>query len=473
MRLKSLVIASRQSDLARLQAYTVKEALLRLYPSLQIHFNFRESLGDKNLSDPLWKIPQKGVFTEDFFQDLIQGKCDIVVHSWKDLATEEKKETFVGATLPRADERDLLLLKKTHFQKVKGSKNIVILTSSPRRVFHLPKFCREFLPWPIENCRFESVRGNIATRIRKLFEKDSVDGLVMAKAALDRLLFTEHSEMASTKSFLKESLAQMLWTVIPIHISPAAPAQGALALEIRRDRDDLIQLLKPLNHHATYFEALEERKVLSDYGGGCHQKIGVSTKRLFRGDLSIASGEHANQIFYRRKFSPRKILDIHFSPRDCLCVTSEEVFFSKPLDYSIPENIEAVEVSKIPANLEPLKTFGGILWTSGLETWKKLAQQGIWVHGSQESLGENSLARPRGDSGAALRWVKLTHKTKIDYLKTWGSKDILRDPFNDTTSAHLEDLSNLNLSPPAVTSGGYFLRALQFGSSRARVACDI
>ena len=103
-----VTIASRRSDLARIQAYQVGEALHADHPQIEIDYSFHESLGDKNLNDPLWKMPEKGVFTQDFREGLLRGDFDLVVHSWKDLAIEVDPETEIVATLPRADARDLL-----------------------------------------------------------------------------------------------------------------------------------------------------------------------------------------------------------------------------------------------------------------------------------------------------------------------------------------------------------------------------
>ena len=93
-------ISSRQSALAKIQAYQVGQTLESASGS-PVEYLFRESLGDKNLTDPLWKMPEKGVFTEDFYIDLIKNQTDMVVHSWKDLPTEIKPETKIAATLPR------------------------------------------------------------------------------------------------------------------------------------------------------------------------------------------------------------------------------------------------------------------------------------------------------------------------------------------------------------------------------------
>jgi hydroxymethylbilane synthase len=131
-----LRISARSSDLAKIQAYRVGEALRNKNPNIEIEFLFRESLGDKNLTDPLWKMPEKGVFTEDFLKDLLNEQTDLVVHSWKDLPTEEKEQTVIAATLPRADQRDLLLFKKSSV----GNSNPRLLSSSPRRVYNLDSF---------------------------------------------------------------------------------------------------------------------------------------------------------------------------------------------------------------------------------------------------------------------------------------------------------------------------------------------
>src|SRR5690606_35828018 len=101
------VIGARKSDLARLQAYTVGALLKKARPEIQIDYLFKASLGDKNLSDPLWKAPEKGVFTEDFLADLQSGHCDLVVHSYKDLPTAPRNFTEIVAAPVREDARDI------------------------------------------------------------------------------------------------------------------------------------------------------------------------------------------------------------------------------------------------------------------------------------------------------------------------------------------------------------------------------
>src|SRR5215510_14684881 len=158
-RLMRVTIASRRSDLARIQAYQVGEALRSVHPQIEIDYSFHESLGDKNLNDPLWKMPEKGVFTQDFREGLLRGDFDLVVHSWKDLAIEKDPETEIAATLPRADARDLLLVPKGRWAGVERSGVMTILTSSPRRAHNLDSFLRSALPAKVSHLNFVNVRG--------------------------------------------------------------------------------------------------------------------------------------------------------------------------------------------------------------------------------------------------------------------------------------------------------------------------
>src|SRR5438034_11579193 len=122
-----VTIASRGSKLARIQALQVGDALRAAHPHLEIDYSFRESLGDRNQNDPLWQMPEKGVFTQDFREGLLRGDFDLVVHSWKDLAIGEDPETEIAATLPRADARDLLLVREDRWREVEHTGVMTVL----------------------------------------------------------------------------------------------------------------------------------------------------------------------------------------------------------------------------------------------------------------------------------------------------------------------------------------------------------
>lgn len=274
-------LSGRASDLSRIQMHQVADAIRAAAPSAEVVMNFRESLGDRMLDDPLWSMPEKGVFTEDFVEDLRKGRTDVVVHSWKDLPTEPRVGTRVVATLPRADVRDVLLVRRDLWESVRRGARFTILSSSPRRAHNLGSFLSWALPIRDLAIEFVPVRGNVPTRLRKLHEGKH-HGLVVAKAALDRLLTSSVAEM------VRDAVDRCHWMVLPISENPTGAAQGALAMEIADDCDpEIAALIKGLNDEATFAEATREREILRSYGGGCHQKIGVTV--LTRGPEQLVS----------------------------------------------------------------------------------------------------------------------------------------------------------------------------------------
>jgi hydroxymethylbilane synthase len=271
-----LRVSGRSSDLSRIQIHQVAHAFRSAVPDIEITPNFRESLGDRNQNDPLWSMPDKGVFTEDFVDDLREGRTDLVVHSWKDLPTEPRNWTRVAGTLPRADTRDVLLLRRDRWESVEPGSTIRVLSSSPRREHNLTPFLSWALPVQPLKVEFVPVRGNVPTRIRKLINGEQ-HALVVAKAALDRLLSSTADEFASMRDEVRQNLDGCRWMILPSKENPTGAAQGALAMEIAQDGDSKIAaVVDSLNDERTFREATRERDILRSYGGGCHQKIGVT-----------------------------------------------------------------------------------------------------------------------------------------------------------------------------------------------------
>src|SRR5207302_8762328 len=97
-------------------------------------------------------------------------------------------------------------------------------------------------------------------------------------------------EIAAIQKELRDTLSQCRWMVLPVRENPSAPAQGALAVEISRRRDDMRELIVPLNCAGTYGAVIHERDILRSYGGGCHQKIGASVLRRPYGDITFLRG---------------------------------------------------------------------------------------------------------------------------------------------------------------------------------------
>ncbi|ALO28180.1 hydroxymethylbilane synthase [Leptospira borgpetersenii] len=429
-----LKIASRKSALAKLQTYLVLDALKKKFPNIQIELHFREASGDLDLQTPLWKMGTRGVFTQDLTKDLVEKKVDLVIHSWKDLDLEGHSGTTIVGVLDRADQRDVLLWKKSSLSKNSPSE-LKIQTSSPRREYNLKKFLNNSLPSRYKNSSliFLPVRGNIQTRIRKWRNSDS-DGLVLAKAALDRLLsedFLNSNELEyqEIRKFLKEILEESIFQVFPLSLSPSAPAQGAIAAEVRTDDEWALGFVRALSKPEVVSAVEEERNILKRFGGGCHQKIGVSVLYKSYGKILYQKGltDSGEILEIEKQFS-----DTFFPPAESVAkaypVPGEAVKQKRiPLDSSqgfvlsrdgkedkviLPEELILKDwlVTRGNAfpNLDPSLRHQGIVWTSGLKTWYQLAERDIWVHGSLDALGEEELPK-HSIFGMSLDFVKCTH----------------------------------------------------------------
>ncbi len=416
-----LIIASRKSDLARIQAYMVGEALKKKNLDLEIEYQFSSSLGDENQDDPLWKMPSQGVFTQDFRAGLANGNVDMVVHSWKDLPTESDGSIILAATLPRADPADLLLIKKTAIEGIKKSKKIWLLSSSPRRMFNLESFLKKAFPNGLNEVEFSSVRGNIQTRLSKMLELE-VDGLIVAKAAIDRLLTSDQWSRAND-NFEQSALAvrnvidKCEWMVLPISANPPAAAQGALVVEIAQQRKDLIAILDEINCKQTFTDVSIERSILSSYGGGCHQKIGVWVKTLARGRVFSIRGESDNgesikqfslvnskelskNIALKDIYNPNRLIDI-FSREDILPSADSLQKISKA-------DVLFLASSHIPDDyLTKIKNHK--IWASGVASWIKLAAKNIWVNGVDDNLGACVDRQIETLLNLSPNWLTLTH----------------------------------------------------------------
>jgi len=430
---RNLVIASRKSALARLQSYAVGEALKAQWPHLEIEYLFKESLGDKNLDAPLWQMPEKGVFTRDLQDDLENGRCDMVVHSWKDLPLEMPEGSEITATMEREDSRDMLLIKKSFLNQALTSGKMLssfkVLSSSPRRAYNLESNLRDLLPFRTEKVEFEAVRGNVPTRVAKLLKHSEAGGLILARAAVERLLApcpVLDLEVQDFQARLRRDLLACEWMILPTRLNPTAAAQGALAVEIRKDREDLRVLLERIHQPSDFEDVRIEREVLGLFGGGCHQKIGVSVFRVGPQQKRVLflkgqrdSGEILDYEGFVENFPyplssgtqvpPSKIQGalwpeapssgVAFKRRPLATTPSRSSLGSEPLIFVIGRS------NALPENWS-FSTEDRVL-VSGLKTWKKLALNGVWVHASFEGLGEARLESRLVDP--TLRTYKFSH----------------------------------------------------------------
>ncbi|KAF7356722.1 hypothetical protein MVEN_01007100 [Mycena venus] len=269
MRPRTFTLASRPSQLAQVQTNTVKASLETLYPpsesSLRFTTSFLSSAGDRNKSQALYLLGGKALWTKDLEVALKDGSVDILVHCLKDMPTMLPDGCVIGAILEREDPVDSLVVKagkewKSLDELPAGS---VVGTGSVRRVAQL----RRKFP----HLKFLDVRGNLDTRVAKL---DAPDGpyaaLILAKAGMVRV-----------------GMGNRLTADIPPPTLFYAVSQGALALEIRSDDTEAMELCKQLTHRHTQWSCLAERGCLRVLEGGCTVPVGVSTRLDEAGELEL------------------------------------------------------------------------------------------------------------------------------------------------------------------------------------------
>ena len=413
--MKTLKIVSRKSPLARIQALLVAEQISRSFPEIKIEHIYKKTLGDEDLNTPLNKMPDIGVFTNDIRNDLLNGVADIAVHSWKDLPVDLEEGTEIVGTLDRADMRDMIFLKKESI----GKKDLTILSSSPRRERNLSSFLPSVLPFKTQ-IKFQDVRGNIHTRLTKLIE-GSEDGLVVAKAAIDRFMNNKNKEFESDRKSILTMQTKLNWMVLPLSQNPCAAAQGALAIEAREEDEVVKEIIANISNNEIFNSVEIERTILKSYGGGCHQKIGVSHEILETGKLLTVKGEtEEGEDLSERSFINTKednfnsLNKSNYFPRN----KEEQRFFERKPILNSREDLKKIKnkgiyVSRSNAIESPnLLDDSNIVWTSGVDTWKSLAQKGYWVNGTSDSLGENN--SPEESLFEEISWLKVSHKENLD-----------------------------------------------------------
>jgi len=255
-------IGARKSDLARIQAEWVAEALRRAHPGLEVECVWMETEGDRVLDRPLPEIGGKGLFTARLEAALEAGEIDLAVHSLKDLPTELADGFTLGCVPVREDPRDVLLGPDGPLAIDALPPDAVVGTSAPRRVAQL----RALRP----DCRFRPIRGNVGTRIRKMHE-GRVDALLLAAAGLLRL-----GRLERAVSGLLEPPAWL-----------PAPGQGALAVECGSDDTGTLARIAVLEDPGTRAAVDAERALLATLEGGCQVPVGALARPAGDGSLRL------------------------------------------------------------------------------------------------------------------------------------------------------------------------------------------
>ena len=244
--MKKLIIGTRGSNLALNQAKSVKEKILKIFPDIKIDTKTIKTEGDIDLKTPIRNILDKGFYTKEIEKALLDSSIDIAVHSMKDLPVELDSKFQIGAVLKRRSPMDVILSNnyKT-INEFPGTPTIAV--GSLRRRLQLKKI--------FPNVKLVDIRGNIETRIKKLID-NKWDGLIMAKAAIERLSIKH--------MFYEFNIDEMI----------PAPCQGIVAIENLKSDSELVPILDAINDNKTFKISRVERDIAKKLEGGCKVPVG-------------------------------------------------------------------------------------------------------------------------------------------------------------------------------------------------------
>ena len=275
---KKITIGSRGSKLALLYAQKAKDVIIQNsdLKDQDIIIKKISTKGDQVKDSRLSELGGKGLFSSNIENELQEKKIDIAVHALKDLPAIETEGLLTDTFLERNDPKEILIsrnkkkLKELDFQSIVG-------TSSFRREFQIKKIR------PDVNCKL--IRGNVDTRIKKLKE-GQYDAIMLSFAGIKYLqLENEITEIFSIDEII-----------------PSA-GQGIIALQSRKNDNEIISLLKKINHDETYKRAHAERNILKVLEGNCETAIGAHS--VIKGNNIIIEAElfslDGSKRFYEKK----------------------------------------------------------------------------------------------------------------------------------------------------------------------------
>jgi hydroxymethylbilane synthase len=245
---KKLVIASRESALAMWQAKHIQARLQSLYPACDVQILGMTTTGDQILDKPLASIGGKGLFIKELENALLDGSADFAVHSMKDVPMNMPEGFALVATVERENPHDAFV-SNDYDSLADLPAGSIVGTSSLRRQSQIQA--------RFPHLKIESLRGNVQTRLRKL-DEGQYAAIILAAAGLIRL-----------------ELNSRIRNIISAEDSIPAVGQGALGIEIKSDRTDLIDVLAPLNHTETEQCVEAERGFSRTLAGSCTVPLGA------------------------------------------------------------------------------------------------------------------------------------------------------------------------------------------------------
>lgn len=246
--MRKIIVGSRRSKLAMTQTNWVIDQLKKIGAPFTFDLKEIVTKGDEILNVTLSKVGGKGLFVKEIEQAMLNKEIDIAVHSMKDMPAVLPDGLVIGTIPEREDPRDVLISKENRSLRDLPA-GAIVGTSSLRRKAQILNIRPDLeIKW---------IRGNIDTRLKKL-ETEEYDAIILAAAGLSRMGWK--AEVVS--EYLEPS------DCIP------AVGQGALAIECRKDDEEILQWLAKLNCPKTNRAVQAERAFLNKIGGSCQVPVG-------------------------------------------------------------------------------------------------------------------------------------------------------------------------------------------------------
>lgn len=330
-------VGTRGSKLALVQTNYVIDRLKEAYPEDEFESVVIKTTGDIQADRQLDQIGSKGIFVKEIEEELADGRIQMAVHSLKDMPEEPKAGLTFAKAWKREDSRDVLVLKnaETLDELPQGA---VIGTGSKRRKYQLLKLRPDL--------KVVGIRGNIDTRLRKLYEGEPVcEGEAALSAGAEKTVDDIAKDELGTNRLILDGIviaaagitrigrAEEISQYMSVDEIIPAPAQGTLALELRADNTELLAKLNALADEDTDRCVQMERAFLKQIGGDCHTPVAAY--------CDINDGELELRAMYGSEDGSRlastRVTEADVNTGDC---TSENEKMTKMVDMAVKKICE-------------------------------------------------------------------------------------------------------------------------------------
>lgn len=231
--MKKIVVGVRGSKLSLIQSKGVLNEIKKKNPNVDYEIRIIKTSGDFDKKTAIHKVQNKDFFTDNIQKALLSKEIDMAIHSMKDLSSEMPENLMLTKVPKREDPRDVLVLNGKYETLKDLPSHLRIGTSSHKR--------GELIKEPLLQPTVLPIRGNVDERV-KLVKDNIFDGTVLAAAGLHRLDMSE---------------------VIDFYFDPKrfipAPAQGTLAIQIRKEDYNLLEIVNKIAHKESNIQNKAER----------------------------------------------------------------------------------------------------------------------------------------------------------------------------------------------------------------------